>query len=246
MEPAIKPSREAIEQALNGDAFLFEAEPIIEVATRRIFAEEVLIRLNHEGRVVYPQDFIKTAELSDLAPRLDLIVLQRMLTRPRGHWSRAISMNLSAVTVSDAVACEAIHHALAMSRADLSHLIFEITESAAIADLDHARHFITRVKKLGVRTAIDDFGAGNASLNYLRHLPVDFIKIDGHYVRNIADSGDDWKFFNAMVAMVAGLGKEIIAEWVESQAAFELLRVSRVRYAQGHHVQRMLNQAAAV
>ncbi len=222
------------------------AEPIVEVATRRMYAEEVLIRLKHDGHLIYPQDFIKTAELSDLAPRLDLIVLQRLLSRPRNLAARAVCMNLSAITVSDAVACEAIYHALNMSRADLSHLIFEITETAVIADIDRARHFLSEVKKLGVRTAIDDFGAGNASLYYLRHLPADFIKIDGHYVRSIADSGDDWTFFNAMVAMLAGLGKEVIAEWVESQAAFELLRASRVRYAQGHHVQKMLNQVAAV
>lgn len=225
---------------------MLEAEPIIEVVTRRMYAEEVLIRLNLYGQLVYPQDFIKTAELSDLAPKLDLIVLQRILSRPRHLAARAVCMNLSAVTVSDPVACEAIHHALSMSPADLSHLVFEVTETAVIADIDHARHFLSRVKKLGVRSAIDDFGAGNASLHYLRHLPADFVKIDGHYVRSIAESGDDWAFFNAMAAMILGLGKEIIAEWVESQAAFEMLRASRVRYAQGHHVQKLLNHAAAL
>jgi EAL domain-containing protein (putative c-di-GMP-specific phosphodiesterase class I) len=104
-----------------------------------------------------------------------------------------------------------------------ARLIIEITETAAIQDVDDARGFVTRVKDLGCRIAIDDFGAGHTSFRNLRKLGVDIVKIDGAFVQNIVKSGDDRAFVHTLVDLSRRLGLKTVAEWVQDEEAARLL-----------------------
>jgi EAL domain-containing protein (putative c-di-GMP-specific phosphodiesterase class I) len=112
-------------------------------------------------------------------------------------------------------------------------LIIEITETAAIQDLDDARGFVSRVKDIGCRIAIDDFGAGNTSFRNLRKLGVDIIKIDGAFVQNIMRSDDDRAFVQTLIDLSRRLGLKTVAEWVQDEAAAELLKGWGCDYLQG-------------
>jgi EAL domain-containing protein (putative c-di-GMP-specific phosphodiesterase class I) len=112
-------------------------------------------------------------------------------------------------------------------------LVIEITETAAIQDLDDARGFVSRVKDLGCRIAIDDFGAGNTSFRNLRKLGVDIIKIDGAFVQNIMKSDDDRAFVQTLIDLSRRLGLKTVAEWVQDEAAAQLLREWGCDYLQG-------------
>ena len=118
-----------------------------------------------------------------------------------------------------------------------SSLIFEITETAAIASIDQARRFAEALRELGCRFALDDFGAGFGSFYYLKHIPVDFLKIDGDFVRSPRSRADDL-VIESIVHMAQGLGKQTIAEFVEDEGTLEALRAQGVDFAQGFHVGR--------
>ena len=115
-------------------------------------------------------------------------------------------------------------------------LVFEITETAAIANMDQARSLATRLRTLGCRFALDDFGSGFSSFWYLKHLPLDYVKIDGDFVRNLASDPADAVVVRAMVQIARGLGLRTIAEFVEDERTRELLAELGVDYAQGDHV----------
>jgi EAL domain-containing protein (putative c-di-GMP-specific phosphodiesterase class I) len=119
---------------------------------------------------------------------------------------------------------------------DASRLVLEITETAAIANMDQARELATRLRAAGCRFALDDFGSGFSSFWYLKHLPLDYVKIDGEFVRNLASDPADALVVEAMVQIAQGLGLRTIAEFVEDQATLDLLAELGVDYAQGEHV----------
>ena len=125
---------------------------------------------------------------------------------------------------------------LAATGIDPVNIIFEITESSVIENIDIARHFIVELKSLGCRFALDDFGIGFSSLNYIKHLPVDYLKIDGSFVRNLLHDTVDQHLVKAMVVVARGLGEKTIAEFVENEETLHLLREYGIDYAQGYHV----------
>src|SRR5204863_6077863 len=119
-----------------------------------------------------------------------------------------------------------------------SSLIFEVTETAAVANIHAAREFAERLIELGCRFALDDFGAGFGSFYYLKHLPFDYLKIDGDFIRNLPSSKADQLTVKAIVQIAHGLGKRAIAEFVGDDATLGLLRRYGVDYAQGYHTGR--------
>ena len=118
---------------------------------------------------------------------------------------------------------------------DPGRLVFEITETAAIANMDLARAFAERLRKLGCRFALDDFGAGFSSFYYLKHLPLDYVKIDGDFIRNLAGSVTDQLVVKSIVDIARGMGMKTIAEFVETAEIVEMLREKGVDYSQGYH-----------
>ena len=129
-----------------------------------------------------------------------------------------------------------IRNELAATGIDPATLVFEITETALIENMAVAQLFIAELKSLGCRFALDDFGIGFSSFNYIKHLPVDYLKIDGSFIRNLPHDTVDQHLVKAMVEVARGLGKKTIAEFVENEETLRLLREYGVDYAQGYHV----------
>jgi EAL domain-containing protein (putative c-di-GMP-specific phosphodiesterase class I) len=121
---------------------------------------------------------------------------------------------------------------------DPSGLIFEVTETAAVNNLQQARLMMTAIKQLGCQFSLDDFGVGFASFNYMRQLPIDIIKIDGIFIKDLDKNADDQLFVKALIDVAKGLGRKTIAEFVENQAILDILTDYGVDYAQGYFVGR--------
>ena len=146
------------------------------------------------------------------------------------------SINLSGKAFEDASLLPMIQDLLDNSHIDPSSVCFEITETAAIAKLSAAEKFISALKAMGCQFALDDFGAGFSSFAYLKHLPVDKLKIDGAFVQGMADSQIDQAMVQSMNQVAQALGKQTIAEYVEDAETLELLRDFGVDYAQGNYI----------
>ena len=128
--------------------------------------------------------------------------------------------------------------ALAGAAIEPGRLIFELTETAAIANLEEAKAFAGRLRRAGCQLALDDFGAGFGSLSYLKYVPFDLLKIDGDFVRNFAAGPIDQLVVKAIVGIARGMGKKTVAEFVENADVTRLLRDSGVDYGQGYHLGR--------
>ncbi|RMG35797.1 MAG: EAL domain-containing protein [Gammaproteobacteria bacterium] len=149
-----------------------------------------------------------------------------------------LSVNLSGKVIDDPDLLGFITSALARHDVKAERLIFEITETQAVENTGAAVDLIRRVTELGCRFALDDFGSGFASYQYLKELPVDLVKIDGTFIRNMAMDDADRVFVRALAEVAQGLGKQTVAEFVEDETTLEMLRVLGVDYAQGYHVGR--------
>ena len=149
-----------------------------------------------------------------------------------------LEVNLSAKSVTDPELPGAIAEWLEEAGADPAGLVFEMTETAAIVNVERAKDFAVSVRELGCEFAIDDFGAGFASFYYLKHLAFDYLKIDGEFVQDLPGNATNQLLVRALVQIAKGLGKSTIAEFVTDAATLELLRTLGVDYAQGFHVAR--------
>ncbi|BAW81087.1 PAS/PAC sensor(s)-containing diguanylate cyclase/phosphodiesterase [Candidatus Nitrosoglobus terrae] len=235
--------KEQIEQALREDRFLLYFQPILEIKTNTIHHYEVLLRMrDSEGKIIIsPDKFIPVAEKSGLIHAIDHLVLRKAITKisqlPQEH-KLTFSINLSGRVVDDPNLLPILEGLLNTTNIDPSLLIFEITETAAVANLVAAENFIRKIKAYGCYFAMDDFGMGFSSFFYLKHLPVDYIKIDGTFVRQLVENPQDRVLIKALSDIAKGLGKKSVAEFVESAEILALLREYGVDYAQGYYVGR--------
>ena len=149
-----------------------------------------------------------------------------------------VEVNLSAKTICDQARVGWIEHAILASSAPTQNLIFEITETAAAENLPAARTFAQHLRELGCAFALDDFGVGHGTFTYLRHLPVDYLKIDIQFVRDLRDDKDDQQVVRAIVGVAKQFGIKTIAEGVEDEATLKELRRMGVDYAQGYYIGR--------
>jgi EAL domain-containing protein (putative c-di-GMP-specific phosphodiesterase class I) len=166
----------------------------------------------------------------------------RFLAELKGR-GQAVSfaINLSGHAFTDPQLLSHLRLELERSRIEASRIIFEITETAAVSDFAMANSLMLAIKELGCRFALDDFGIGFSSFYYLKHLPVDYLKIDGSFIRHLADSLEDQIIVQAISQIAAGFGKQIVAEFVETEATLELLRHYNVDYAQGFLISQPLS-----
>ncbi len=236
---------ERIRSALDGDALLLYLQPILPLRTGRDAAPrfEALLRMRGvDGEIIAPGAFLHIAERSGLIRAIDRWVVCRAVAMLAAAEAAGqplqLAVNLSGKAFSDAELLVEIRTVIQRSGADPRHLLFEVTESAAIADLQRAREFVLSLQELGCSFAVDDFGAGFSSFYYLKHLPVDLIKLDGSFVRNLPHDTADQHLVKAMVEVARGLGKRTIAEFVGDEETLALLRDFGVDYAQGYHVGR--------
>ena len=129
-----------------------------------------------------------------------------------------------------------IDRCLADAHIDPACLVFELTETTAIGNIDQAKKFTTAMRTLGCRSALDDFGSGFGSFYYLKHLPFDFFKIDGDFIRGVGVNTTDQLVVEAIVGIAKGMGKQTVAEFVTDQEMTDRLRRSEIDYAQGFHI----------
>ncbi len=232
-----------LREAIENDRFVLAAQPIVETRTREVVYYEILVRMRGIGdEIVAPTAFLPTAERFGLAPEIDRWVIRhamKALTRLRATQpGLRFSINLSAKTLMDVSVCDFIVDNLKATGLDPASLLFEVTETAAIADMNAAVSFLAHLQAIGCKTALDDFGSGMASFAYLKDLPVDYVKIDGCFVKKLATSPVDQAMVKAMNEIVHALGKQTIAEFVENEESFRLLTEYGVDYVQGYHLGR--------
>jgi EAL domain-containing protein (putative c-di-GMP-specific phosphodiesterase class I) len=211
---------------------------------------EALVRWQHPRLgLVSPARFVPLAELSDVIRPLTLWVLDEALRQQREWRDRGrdvrISVNLSARHLMDENCGTRIAEALARAGADPRSLELEITESAIIADPERARTTLERIRALGVQVAIDDFGTGFSSLSHLKRLPLNALKIDVSFVRQMLASPADRVIVESTIHLAHDLGLTVVAEGVEDSATLEALRAHGCDEGQGYHVGRPMPAAEA-
>jgi diguanylate cyclase (GGDEF)-like protein len=231
-----------IRQTLDDDLFVLYCQPILDLHSNRITQHELLLRMPGErDELILPASFLYTAERSGFIRAIDRWVLGRairLLAEPTNGRNLRLEVNISGPSVTDPDLPAFIEQELNTNSIDPADLILEVTETAAIANMAQARRFVARVTDMGCGFALDDFGAGFGSFYYLKHLPFDYLKIDGEFIRNLAGSHTDQLILKSIVEMAEALGKQTIAEFVGNQESIQLLREQHVDYAQGYHVAR--------
>jgi diguanylate cyclase (GGDEF)-like protein len=205
---------------------------------------ELLLRLRDEnGKLVQPGSFMPAAERYGLMPLIDRWVIRNafalLAERLRSSAADQLSscaINLSGATFGDDDFVEYVRRQFDIHRIPPAMICFEITETSAIANIPSAKRLIQALKKLGCRFSLDDFGTGMSSFSYLKHLPVDFIKIDGSFVTEVLNSEMDRAMVEMIVHVAKVMGKRTVAEFVESDEVLAALRKIGVDYAQGYAI----------
>jgi diguanylate cyclase (GGDEF)-like protein/PAS domain S-box-containing protein len=202
---------------------------------------ELLLRLKDEnGKLIYPDAFMATAERFSLMRDIDMWVLNEALSSLKAiqqeHPNVSFSINLSGHTINSEDSLPKIKSLLEKHGVKGQSLIFEVTESCAIANFDSANHFIEEMKWQGCRFSLDDFGSGFCSFSQLKCLPADFVKIDGQFVKGMSRGSIDRAIVTAMNDVAHSLGRYTVAEYVESPEILRLLKVCGVDRVQGHYI----------
>ena len=202
---------------------------------------EVLLRMvGNDGQLISPSVFVPLAERVGMMAKVDLWVISRLLRHLQGlknlNASIAFNVNLSNMTLADPESLGLIASAIKDSGVAAHQLIFEITETSELTSLHVARRFISELKKLGCRFALDDFGTGFSSFTHLRHLPVDFVKIEGSFVEGMAGSELDRKMVSSITQLAQSLKLRVIGEHVDSFATLQALRACGAEFAQGNYL----------
>jgi EAL domain-containing protein (putative c-di-GMP-specific phosphodiesterase class I) len=230
-----------LHRALEQERFELHFQPIVSLRDGRISHYEALLRLadGPGGELTAPALFLPAAERYGLIREIDRMVLgrvARLLGRDAAMGDTTIAINVSALSVTDPSMLGYIAATLARHEVAPGRLAIEITETAAISDMDSARSFCAGVLELGCGLALDDFGAGFGSFHYLKRLPFSHLKIDGDFIRELPTSRTDQLVVRAIARIVRGMGRETIAEFVGDEPTLAMLRAYEVDYAQGFQI----------
>lgn len=231
-----------IREAIERNRFVLFLQPIVDLLHHKgVIGYEALLRIIDENKeLIYPYKFLDTAERSGLIYEIDRWVIRRaaelIAEMDRAGKNVWIALNLSSRAVTSVELLSVIKKALAATAINPSRLILEITENAVVSNITEARRFIDTIKDIGCGFSLDDFGVGFSSLNHLKHLPVDYLKIDGSFICNLPNDPADQHIVRAIVEVARGLGKQTIAEFVGCEKTVQLLTEYGVDYAQGYHI----------
>jgi diguanylate cyclase (GGDEF)-like protein len=230
-----------INQALSENRFLLYYQTIVPINPIELEGDhyEILIRMKgDEGQIIPPGEFLPAAEHYHLSPQIDRWVIRNTIGWLDDHPDQleelaTCSINLSGLSIGDEEMLSFIKNTLSQSNVPPTKICFEVTETAAIAHLDAAIFFMQQLKAIGIRFSLDDFGTGLSSFAYLRTLPVDFLKIDGMFVKQIDRNIIDWTMVKSINDMGQIMGKQTIAEFVENEDIYNQLNEIGANYAQG-------------
>ncbi len=227
--------------ALQHDGFVLITQPIVELATGETTQHELLLRMRDEhGNQITPSSFLYIAERLGMVQEIDRWVTTQAIKLLAEHRDQGqeltFEVNLSGLSIGNPELLALISRELDRTGIAPHNLIFEITETAAVINMTAAGQFIRDLTNLGCRFALDDFGAGYGSFYYLKHLPFDFLKIDGEFVKHATTSQTDRLLIKAAVDIATGMGKQTIAEFIGDQETVTLLTNLGVDYGQGYHL----------
>ncbi len=236
----------SLQEALRNNTFCLDAQPIVPLAEpQRLVGLEVLVRMRGEnGEIVAPDKFLSAAERYQLMPALDRWVVSNTLQQVGTYHEvvaagrLSVSINISGQSICSESFVEFLLNQLMEGSVAPELLIFEITETAAVADLARAEHFIRSVQELGCRVALDDFGSGLSSFAYLKNLPVNFLKIDGSFVRDMVANQISESMVVAIDQVARVMGLKTVAEYVENESIARKLVSLGITLGQGFHLGR--------
>jgi EAL domain-containing protein (putative c-di-GMP-specific phosphodiesterase class I) len=230
-----------VREAVESSRFQLLVQDIVPIGTANpaVRHGELLVRmLDEQGGLVAPHTFLSAAERYNLMPEVDRWVIRHTFAA-LANGADALSsldlcaINLSGQSLSDSELLDSITALLKSASFPAERLCFEITETAVVENFESARAFIEALKQLGCRFALDDFGSGMSSYSYLKHLPVDYLKIDGSFVRGMLEDPVDRAVVESINQIGHDLGMKTIAEFVENEEILAALEEVGVDYAQG-------------
>lgn len=238
----------SLRKGIENGEFELHYQPILELSEDRIVGAEALIRWKNDQNLLSPAEFVKIAEESGLIRQLGEWVLGEACRRGR-EWEEKfgiskLSVNLSAAQMEDRSLAQIIAAEISRSGISPGILELEITESAAMADFEQTIHLLDEMKEIGVSIAIDDFGTGYSSLSYLQRFPIDLLKIDQSFVRELSPVKRESPIISATIAIARALGLEVTAEGVENRFQLAFMRIERCRYVQGFGISEPLTAEA--
>ncbi|WP_417499043.1 EAL domain-containing protein [Methylophaga sp.] len=231
-----------IKEALIEDRFELYAQPIVSTETEHLAMYEVLVRLRSKaGQLFPPGAFLSSAERYNLSDRIDKWVVSHVFEWLEQHYHSLphlnyLAINLSGASIGDESMLAYIRTKLSAASFNQEMIKFEVTETAAIANLKQAHHFINSVLALGCQFSLDDFGSGLSSFAYLKNLPVQSIKIDGMFVKDMHVDPLDYEMVKSINDIGHVMGLETIAEFVENEEIWQKLKAIGVNYGQGYHL----------
>ena len=232
-----------LREALDKDQFVLFAQPVVRLSDLRTTHHEILLRIRDEnGAYILPGNFMDIAETVGIIQEIDMRVIEKVLAHIARNELAGTKVryfvNLSGVSLSNQEWTSRFIALLVDSGVEPTQLVFEITETAALSEIDVTLKFIRRLKEIGCRIALDDFGSGFSSFYYLKQFDVDYLKIDGSFVQDLVTSNGSRLFVKALSDVAQGLKKQVIAEWVEDDDVLALLKTMGIQYGQGYLFQK--------
>jgi diguanylate cyclase (GGDEF)-like protein len=220
--------------ALEENRMLLALQPIVDTKTRLPALHECLLRMEKpDGTIVSAGEFIPLAEQLGLSRFIDRRALELAVAFAKSHPTERLSLNVSSLTCSDHEWLVALHRLTGGRRQITERLTIELTETAAIHDIDVSIAFVDTLKELGCKVAIDDFGAGYTSFKNLKTLNVDMVKIDGSFIRNLAAEPDNQVFIKTLVEIAETFNLETVAEWVGDEETAQMMARAGITHQQG-------------
>lgn len=236
-----------ISQALTQDLFALHFQGIYQTNTQKISHLEVLVRMqdpDDSAQLFMPGTFIPFAEKSAQIVDIDRWVLDKSIALLAQHPDLPpLAVNISGRSFDEPslplyIKDKIIHYGI-----DGSRLIIELTETEAVSDIHDAQHFIETIRQANCRICLDDFGSGFSTFTYLKYLDVEILKIDGIFIQDLPNNYENQIFVKAMVSISQGLGKSLVAEFVEDAETLQLLKEYGVQFSQGYHLDRPIKQS---
>jgi diguanylate cyclase (GGDEF)-like protein len=211
-------------------------QAIVDAKTNQANMHECLVRIARpDGQIIAAGDFVPVAEQLGLIRQLDRRVLELTVAALMKHRGACLSLNVPGMTASDRPTLEAFVSYIEAHADVAPRMIVELTETAALIDIEESMRFVSRVRALGAKVAIDDFGAGYTSFRNLQSLKVDMVKVDGTFVKGLADSRDNQIFVRTLVDLAKNFNLSTVAEWVADAREADILRAFGVDYLQGFY-----------
>src|SRR6201996_1100045 len=222
--------------ALKENRLKLAYQPILQARSRKVSHYECLIRMvKPDGSVLTAGHFVPAAEQMGIVHLVDRFALEATVTRLKAHQNLTLAVNVSGTAATDPVWLQSFVDYVRAEKDVAPRLIVELTETAALHHFEENAHFVSQLRELGVRVAIDDFGAGYTSFRNLQMLHVDTVKIDGSYVADLSQSPENQVFVRTLVGLARSFDIKTVAEWVGSDDDAALLQTFGVDYFQGFH-----------